>query len=309
MQIIKITDATSIQTGDLSESDVWFGLLEHLDTNNLVEAQLRDRIYWKLPAGDSNNQRTCKNRFDHINFTLKRLVKQHLEDRTVLRVLDAGCSDAITSCEWFGTFPENTKIEMLACDLHTKFEVITSQIGEAIYRDDGICIQFKLRNRFWTAPFLKRTIKNKAKSMLLSLAGWTMSNMPLLQLTKSTVSLFHPEALSLSNEKNGFRLVQKNITKPINQEFDLIRIMNVFHNWHLNDVMQTVRTVSSSLTDGGVICIGYGQSVGTWSAEYGERISFFRRSADRLVSIEDLNAPIKEKQAIENLQLISHQRL
>ena len=78
-----------------------------------------------------------------------------------------------------------------------------------------------------------------------------MSNMPLLQLTKSTVSLFHPEALSLSNEKNGFRLVQKNITKPINQEFDLIRIMNVFHNWHLNDVMQTVRTVSSSLTDGG----------------------------------------------------------
>ena len=92
MQITKITDATSIQTGDLSESDVWFGLLEHLDTNNLVEVQLRDRIYWKLPAGDSNNQRTCKNSFNHVNFTLKRLVKQHLDDRTVLRVLDAGCS-------------------------------------------------------------------------------------------------------------------------------------------------------------------------------------------------------------------------
>lgn len=304
-QIVKISDAAAFRAEDLGQAEVNFGLLDLLDPRDPDEARLRDRIYWNLPAGDRNNQRTGPNRLEEVNIALQRLVQQHLADRAPLRVLDACCSDAITSVDLFRTLSENALVMMLASDLHTSIKVTTTALGDAVFRDDGKCIQVKLGGQFWTAHFSKKnSLRQEVRRVLLALTGGALVNLPFLSRAERTISLFHPDALALSSQSIGFRLGQHNLFTPMTAEFDLIRIMNVFHSWPTAEVLRAVRTVSASLGEGGIICIGYGTPIGTWSGGKGSHVSIYRRKADRLVPLVDMDTPIREKADIANLRLV-----
>ena len=286
-----------------TEKKTFVELLENLDLQLPDSPTRRDGFYKYIPAGVSNNQRTSAKRLSAVDTVLQRLIKDQLSNRAPLLVLDACCSNATTSVAWFEKLSKDFEVEMQANDLHASLLEVNTIIGTAVYRDDGKCIQLLLGSWLLTAPFSGRSIKNKFKHFFFQLAGKIIKS-PFLKSRERSVSLFHRSALDLSKKTRRFTLHRHNILSPLKKQFDVIRIMNVFHNWPTSMMLHAVSTSASSLRDGGLLCVGYGTPLYTEEKSSGkQRVSVFRREGSRLVAVEDFGSPVREKSEVLAMQL------
>lgn len=304
-QILRYDDTIkALSAREIRRANVAYALLDQLDPDDPTAMMLLDRIYLKFPAGDENNHRTQANRMTEIDSVLRDVVAQHLQSRDIVRIHDTCCSNGVTSAELFTLLAQDREIACVASDLHVAIKVSQSAFGTTIWRDDGRCVQIVTRGRIWSAPFRNLKVLDRLKSVFIAKAGHVVRGWPFGARSDRTISLFHPKARALAHEDPRFSLMQHDIMAPMADKFDLIRILNVFHNWSQDNVDLAIRAACNGLDQGGILCVGFGQAGD--ALLYGkvpQNCSLFRRDGQRLVPLRDIDAPFPQKDRIAGLVL------
>lgn len=286
---------------DIQNSDIAFDLLGKLKGGSQLEEALLSRISRLMPAGSTNWRLTGMHRLEAVDDAICDFVDEHLHDRRPIRVHDVACSNAITSVDLFTRLQHIGSLEFLASDLHTEITVMKTALGTIVFDDRQRWIQIQFRDK---AYYPRQPNVNRRRFNVLS--GWTL--LPLLRFSaffgveRKSVNIMHPTAQALSRDDRRFRIGRRDALSPSTDTFNVIRFMNVIYNWPDELSLRAIKTLGSSLEEGGIIVVGFGVKH-LYKRSRAPQCSIFLRKGPRLVRVTDIYHRLELTDAIERIRL------
>lgn len=230
---------------------------------------LLDRVYQSLAAGTNVFKITRRGRFTDFDTQLKAAVKTKFPQTVELTIHDMGVSNAITSLELYNTFRVDRTVRLVASDYFDQLTLVDVTHPPwfpihwtVAFDSQKTPIQTTGLNATfgnWPYPWrfaLSRLIQAWVKRNVAPRAQHLLDKNELEHIEQ--VSLFHPEAIQLTQKDSQFQLLRHNVFTPNPVPCHIVRAMNVLTPKHFTH-QQTAEAISASthnLAEGGWLILG-----------------------------------------------------
>jgi hypothetical protein len=221
-------------------------------------------------------KRTHRSRFGKFDRATVSAVREHLGDSTIeaLSVHDLAVSDGRTSVDLYQQLRSvyGDKLRFLASDIlpwvhvvsgpKERLKIVTDDSGKImeLFYPPFVFNLARQESKFYWINHIARQLLLRRASFLSALF---VQRSTAVHATK--IWLLHKDCRELAEHKGNFTFDRYNIFEPIDQQFDIVRAMNILNPSYFNrqEIHRTLCNVFSSLRVGGLFVTGSNEGQGS----------------------------------------------
>lgn len=243
------------------------------------DESILQRLHQSMRAGGERDtpifRITRKDRFADMDSLLADLVVERDRRGQGCVVMDLGCSNGITSLDWYDRIKEVSSLQFTCADKYTKlYKVHAEDRGwEVVFNEDRQPLQFighrmvlsgirpepaRYPVNVLAAMYAKHVVLPSCLEALNDYldAGDVDGGVPGFDI--DSVSLFHPRCVTLSVTDTRFRLASSDVLSDAPETLDVLRVQNLLTKHHFSGAVLglALQTCIRRVKDGGLFVVG-----------------------------------------------------